>query len=127
MNLELLKKEGKVLHYKKGQKIYEAKEYLTDIKVYYLVKGEVIIRKKYTPLIKDEFLIKENEFFGILELYNCKTRLTDAEALTDVEVLGFDRISFERILISNINLSLQIIKSLSSMLRKANERIKQLP
>lgn len=127
MNLELLKKEGKLYHYKKGEKIYEAKQYVTDIKVFFLLKGEVILRKKYTPLVKDEFHIKENEFFGIIELYNTKTRVTDAEALTDIELLGFDRITFEKILISDINLSLQIIKSLSSILRSVNERIRKLP
>lgn len=127
MNIEFLKKEGKIFNYKKGEKIYEAKEYLSDIRVYYILKGQVVLRKRYTPLVKDDFLFKENEFFGVLELYNSKIRLTDAEALTDVELLGFDKITFERILISDINISLNIIKSLSTILRKANERIKNLP
>ncbi|MFN3603307.1 MAG: Crp/Fnr family transcriptional regulator [Leptonema sp. (in: bacteria)] len=127
MNIEELKKEAKLLHYKKGEIIYETKEYLSDIQVYYILKGEVLLRKKYTPLVKDEFIIKENNFFGVLEIYNSKIRLTDAEALTDVELLGFDKITFERALISNIQISLQIIRGLSSILRKANERIKNLP
>jgi CRP-like cAMP-binding protein len=127
MNIEELKKEAKYLKFSKGQKIYEDKSYLTDMKVFIIVKGEVILRKKYTPIVKDEFFFKEGDIFGVLELYNSKIRLTEAEAKTEVELLGFDKISFERLLISNVNISLKVIKSLSLILRKANERIKNLP
>jgi CRP-like cAMP-binding protein len=95
--------------------------------VFYILKGEVIVRKKYTPLVKDEFIYKEGDIFGVLELYNNKIRITEAEAKTDVELLGFDKLSFERLMVSNANISLKVIKSLSQILRKANERIKHLP
>ncbi len=127
MNIEEIKKESKFLKFSKGQKIYEEKSYLGDIKIYLILKGEVILRKKYTPLVKDEFLLKEGDLFGILEVYNNKIRITEAEANSDVELLGFDKILFERLLISNVQISLKVIKSLSQMLRKVNHRIKLLP
>ncbi len=127
MNIQQLQKESRYLKVQKGQKIYEDKSYLQDKKVYYIMSGEVILRKKYTPLVKDEFLYKEGDIFGVLELYNSKVRITEAEAKTDVELLGFDKIIFEKLLISNINISLNVIRSLSQILRSANERIKKLP
>lgn len=127
MNIEELKKESKLFKFSKGQKIYEEKSYLGDIKVFLILKGQVVLRKKYTPLVKDEFFFKEGDLFGVLEIYNNKIRITEAEALTDVELLGFDKIMFERLLISNIQISLKVIKNLSQILRKVNHRIKLLP
>jgi CRP-like cAMP-binding protein len=127
MNIEEIKKDAKLLKFSRGQKIYEDKSYLSDIKIFYILKGEVILRKKYTPLVKEEFHLKEGDWLGILELYTSKIRITEAEALTDVELLGFDKITFERILVSNIEISFKVIRMLSQILRKANERIKSLP
>ncbi|MCS7204446.1 MAG: cyclic nucleotide-binding domain-containing protein [Leptospiraceae bacterium] len=127
MQLEDLKQDGKILKFSKGEKIYDQKSYLSDIKVFYILKGQVLLRKKYTSLVKDEFLLQEGELFGFLEIYHSKIRLMEAEAKTDVEVIGMDRITFERLIISNMELSLKVIRNLSKILRTANQRIKHLP
>lgn len=127
MKLEELLKGEKVFHFKKGEKIYEQKSYLTDIKVFYIVKGEVVVRKKFTPLVKEEYLYSEGDFFGFLEIYTSKIRITEAEAKTDVDAIGMEKVTFEKILISNKDIAIKVIKNLSYILRLANQKIKNLP
>ncbi len=127
INLEILKKLSSTVKYAKGEKIFIENTLIEDARVYYILTGSVVLRKKFTPIVKEEFIYKQGDFFGILEIYHLRKRITEAEALTDSEILVFNKVNFEKILISNMGVSLKVIRDLSNILRMANQKIKELP
>lgn len=125
--VKLFEELGHPLSFKKGDYVYKQGQLLDDLRVYYILDGEVRLRRKYTALKSDELHYKTGEMFGILEVYLGKTRITEAQCMTDVRLLAFNRVGVERLMSSEMSVSLSIIRSLSSILRKVNRHIKELP
>jgi CRP-like cAMP-binding protein len=125
--MKLFEELGRPLMFKKGDFVYQQGQLLDDLRVFYILNGEVTLRRRYTALKYDEMHYRTGEFFGILEVYLGKARITEAQCMTDVQLLGFNRVGIEKLMSSELSVSLSIIRSLSSILRKVNRHIKELP
>lgn len=125
--MKLFEELGHTMSFKRGEYIYKQNQLLDDLRVFYILQGDVVLRRKYNALKSDELNYKRGEMFGILEVYLGKARITEAQCETDVQLLGFNRVGVEKLMSSEMSVSLAIIRSLSAILRKVNHHIKELP
>ncbi len=126
-SLETIKGIGRPMTFEAGQKIYQDSYLVGDPCAYLIVEGEVELVKAYTPLQKDVFRFGKGDVFGMLEVYVNTARMTDARAATQVQVIGFSRVEFERAMAANLTFALTCIRILSKMLRQINLKLKQMP
>ncbi|MBW7858981.1 MAG: Crp/Fnr family transcriptional regulator [Leptonema sp. (in: Bacteria)] len=125
--MKLFEELGHPMSFKRGEYIYKQNQLLDDLRVFYILDGDVTLRRKYTALKSDELHYQKGDMFGILEVYLGKARITEAQCVTDVQLLGFNRVGVEKLMSSEMSVSLSIIRSLSAILRKVNHHIKELP
>jgi len=124
---ESIKGIGRLMNFEAGAKIYEA-DYLVGDPCSFLIIGcDVEVVKSYTPLQKDVFRYSKGDVFGMLEVYVNTARLTEAKAVTPVQVVGYSRVEFERAMAANLGFALTCIRILSRMLRQVNLKLKQMP
>ncbi len=124
---KLFEELGHPLSFKEGDYVYKQGQLLDDLRVFYILEGKVTLRRKHTALKHDELHYEKGDMFGILEVYLGKARITEAQCMTDVKLLGFTREGVEKLMTSELSVSLSIIRSLSAILRKVNRHIKELP
>lgn len=125
MSLTLIEK-GRALTFMSGDLLYQADYSVGDPCVFLLLEGEIEVVRKYNPIQKEVFRFGKGELVGLLEVYTGGARVTDAVAKSDVRALGFSRQEVERNMAHDLKLALMAIRSLSRMLRQANDRIKTL-
>lgn len=125
MSLTLIEK-GRALTFMSGDTLYQADYSVGDPCVFLLLEGEIEVVRKYNPIQKEVFRFGKGELVGLLEVYTGGPRVTDAVAKSDVRALGFSRQEVERNMAHDLKLALMAIRSLSRMLRQANDRIKTL-
>jgi len=125
--MKLFEELGHPVSLKQGDYVYKQNQLLDDLRVWYILSGEVVVRRKYTAIKVDELNYKQGDLFGILEVYLGKSRITEAQAMTDVQLLGFNKVGVEKLMSAELSVSLSIIRSLSQILRKVNHHIKSLP
>lgn len=127
LNVKMVEELGQPFSFKKGDYVFKQGQILEDIRVFYVLDGEVVVRRKYTSLKFDEFRFRKGDVFGILEAYLGRSRVTEAQCASDAKLMGFNRAGMETLLASNMPASLGIIRGLSNMLRQVNGHIKELP
>lgn len=95
--------------------------------MYILKRGNVDLKKKVE---KGEVVLKTiskpSEFFGEMALIDHRPRSASAIAITETTVLSIDGPSFEKMIISNGNFALKIIKILSERIRNTNQHLEEL-
>ncbi|MBX7057829.1 MAG: cyclic nucleotide-binding domain-containing protein [Leptospirales bacterium] len=121
-----LKEKGRPLSYVTGDYLYHADYTLGEPSVFLILEGEIEVVRRYNPIQKETFRFGKGELVGLLEVYTGSSRVTDAIARGDVRALGFSRAEVERNMAHDLKLGIMAIRSLSRMLRQANDRIKTL-
>lgn len=119
-----------------GEFIYRYGDSLRNPAIFYIQKGEVELIKEYphngtsaatdTLPEKEVFLCKQDDLFGMFEVYPGISRITSAQAVSDVELLELTRIEFERIMIADMDLALKVFDIYSQMLHQVQQRFKPL-
>lgn len=127
LNVKMIEELGQPFSFKKGDYVFKQGQLLDDVRVYYILVGEVVVRRKYSSLKYDEFRYGTGDVFGILEAYLGRSRVTEAQCTADVKLMGFNKAGMETLMASNMSASLGIIRGLSTMLRQVNQHIKELP
>lgn len=117
--------EGKVLEYAEGDIIF--KEQQKGEEMYVLLEGCVELRKKVgtsEQLLK--VVDKPNDFFGEMALIDGNPRSAAAIAAQPTKLVVVDQQSFEKMVVSNGNFALKVIKILSERIRNSNVQISEL-
>jgi len=96
--------------------------------MYIVVSGLVkIYRTSETGSVKKTLtILKKNEFFGEMALFDCSGRSASAMAITDVEVVTCKKNDFLKLLSKYPQTSLLLITLLVSRLREADKEISSL-
>ncbi|MBI5574159.1 MAG: Crp/Fnr family transcriptional regulator [Elusimicrobia bacterium] len=123
---------------KKVQKIFKVRNYSAGSiifsqnskgdYIYIIVSGFVkIFRSSNTGIaLKTLSILKKNEFFGEMALFDNAGRSASAKAITDVEVVACSRKDFLELLSEYPQTCLVIISMLASRLREADKEISAL-
>lgn len=123
-----LKKVSQLLHYRKFSKnkiIFTEKEYGN---AFYIILSGMVRIFKLGPTGKKKVLaiLKENDSFGEMAELDKTQRSAYVEAFTDTELLEVKRKDFEFFLKTNPQIMWEMLQTLSSRLRRADEEIKNL-
>lgn len=111
---------GEVRSYLAGTKLTVEGAYQTTF--FILLDGEVQVTKKFDE--NEERLLKilrAGDFFGEMAIIHDAPRAATITALTEVEVLEIQRETFTRLLQSNSQLSLAMVREVSRRLRENDE------
>ncbi len=107
---EIIFREGDL-----GDVMYILQEGMVDLKKK-VEKGEVVLKT----------ISKSSEFFGEMALIDGSPRSASAVAMAPTKVLVIDGKSFEKMILTNGNFALKIIKILSSRIRNTNQQLEAL-
>ena len=123
--MKLIEK-GRVVEFRKGQTIYKTEHLVSDQCVYLVTEGQIELSRPYSHNRKEAFVLEKGALFGMLEVVSGGTRFTDAVALDNAQAIGFTKEEFEKNLTGDLSFALLCIRMMSAMLRKINQRIKEL-
>ncbi|MFN7035144.1 MAG: ATP-binding protein [Bellilinea sp.] len=118
--LHQLFSSGRIRHYPKNTRLTTEGAYETTF--YILLKGEVRVTKKFDE--NEERILKQlsaGDFFGEMAIIHDAPRAATITALTDVEVLEIEREAFVKLLHTNSQLTLAIVREVSRRLRENDE------
>lgn len=117
--------EGKILEYNTGDIVF--KEQQKGEEMFILLEGAVELRKKVGT---SEQLLKvvnrPNDFFGEMALIDGNPRSAAAIVTAPTKLVKVDQPSFEKMILSNGQFALKVIKILSERIRTSNVHISEL-
>lgn len=118
--LHQLFSSGRIRHHPKNTRLTTEGAYETTF--YILLKGEVRVTKKFDEN-KERILkqLSDGDFFGEMAIIHDAPRAATISALTDVEVLEIEREAFVKLLHTNSQLTLAIVREVSRRLRENDE------
>ncbi len=119
--LEALAEISEIRKYKKGEVIFAEGDTGKDI--YFLVGGEVSIRKKISSGFKTIAILREGDLFGEMSFFENAPRSADAFASRDCDILGIKGESFESFLSSKPRKSFSV---LMKMLAISSARLRNM-
>lgn len=123
--LNFVAKYVKENSYKKGEIIFNEGDKGDSLHI--ITSGVVkIIKYSKEGKTKTLAILKEKDSFGEMALLTKESRSATVEALEKVETLCITRSNFEELIAKEPSISLQIIKTLSERLAKADRDIKIL-
>ncbi len=115
---------AKFHQFRRGEKIFT--EDSSGQCLYVLVSGRVKIYTSAGTRTKTFALLDPGDFFGEMALLGEPTRSASARALLDTELLVLDRKDFYRFLKIDSNLTITVLQTLCSRLRRADKEIEML-
>jgi CRP-like cAMP-binding protein len=110
--------------YRRGERIFS--EDSSGECLYVLVSGRVKIYSSAGTRSKTFALLEPGDFFGEMALLGEPTRSASARAILDTELLVLQRKDFRRFLKADSVLTLTVLKTLCSRLRRADKEIEML-
>ncbi len=128
LNPSQLKKISELLHYQKFSKrsmIFTEQEYGD---AFYIILAGMVKIFKLAPDGRRKILaiLRENDFFGEMAELDKTVRSANAEAFTDTELLKVKKKDFAFFLTTNPRVMFEMLQTLSTRLRRADEEIKNL-
>ena len=115
--------ENLKIEIKKGQKLFKEGDRTQDL--YIIQKGLVKIYKEVEGELLPLGIVKEGQFIGELAFFDGKPRSATAEAVTDLEVLKFEKTMLEKELAKLPTWLLTLINSIAFRVREADELVKR--
>ncbi len=111
--------------FRKGQIIFNEGEKGSN---FYIINKGIVKIVKWSKQGRNKTLaiLKEKDNFGEMAILTNEGRSATVEALTEVTALSISGIKFEQLIRQEPSISLQIIKTLSGRLAKADRHIKNL-
>lgn len=95
--------------------------------MYFIHEGEVQIEKKIGQNFEPVALLEKGDFFGEMALLESgNQRSARARAVTNCALLKVNSHSFEKLLSSNIEIAIRMIRKYTEKLKKANSQIEHL-
>jgi CRP-like cAMP-binding protein len=109
---------------KKGEQIYKE----TDLgsEMYVIQSGAVRIFREIGGMKQELALMEKGDFFGEISVLEGLPRTASAEALEDVELIEINSTTFDRMIRSNIEIAVRMLRKLSNRLQEANHKLELL-
>lgn len=123
-DLDKIKSIGKFRNYKPGEIIFG--ENTSGNALYIVLSGVVKIFTQTGLKKKTLAYLKPGEFFGEMSLIDLKPRSASAVALENCELMVIEKKEFNRLLSRDINIVLNIMRTLTLRLRTADQEIERL-
>ncbi len=111
------------LEIKKGEKLFKEGDRTQDL--YIIQKGSVKIYKEVEGQLLPLGIAKEGQFIGELAFFDGKPRSATAEAITDIQVLKFEKSQLEKELAKLPGWLITLINSIAYRVREADELVKR--
>ncbi len=95
--------------------------------MYVIQEGKVkVYRNVGRGMTKTLAVLGPGEFFGEMAMLNNRPRSATTQALTDVKLLAFDKLAFEKLVLDNFGVALRLIRTLAHRLQYADMLIENL-
>jgi len=94
--------------------------------MYFIQQGRVRIEKDIDGKIEVLATMEKGDFFGEMAIIEDIVRTASAIVEEDAKLLKIDRDNFEKLLQSNIEIAVRMIKKYASRLRQSNDRLTEL-
>ncbi|MDI6756830.1 MAG: Crp/Fnr family transcriptional regulator [Endomicrobiia bacterium] len=123
-DLDKIKSIGKFRNYKPGEIIFG--ENTSGNALYIVLSGVVKIFTQTGLKKKTLAYLQAGEFFGEMSLIDLKPRSASAVALENCELMVIEKKEFNRLLSRDVNIVLNIMRTLTLRLRTADQEIERL-
>jgi len=109
---------------KKGDVLY--KEGDLGNEMYVVQSGAVRIFRELAGVKQELAIMEKGDFFGEISVLEGLPRSASAEALDDVELIEINSTTFDKMIRSNIEIAVRMLRKLSNRLQEANRKIELL-
>src|SRR5207245_1953580 len=109
---------------KKGETIYVDGDLGNEM--YVVQSGAVRIFRELAGVKQELAIMEKGDFFGEISVLEGLPRSASAEALDDVELIEINSTTFDKMIRSNIEIAVRMLRKLSNRLQEANRKIELL-
>jgi pSer/pThr/pTyr-binding forkhead associated (FHA) protein len=109
---------------KKGEIIYREGDLGTEM--YVVQTGAVRVFRELAGVKQELAIMEKGDFFGEISVLEGLPRSAAAEALEDVELIEINSTTFDKMIRSNIEIAVRMLRKLSNRLQEANRKIELL-
>src|SRR6266446_1649165 len=109
---------------KKGEIIYRDGDLGSEM--YVVQSGAVRIYREMTGIKQELAVMEKGDFFGEIAVLEGLPRSASAEALDEVELIEINSTTFDKMIRSNIEIAVRMLRKLSNRLQEANGKIELL-
>lgn len=113
-----------ILTFKKDQYIFKEGEKSSEM--YFVHSGKVQIEKTIDKKSQTLAILEKGDFFGEMSLLDDEPRSANALAIEDCKLLKIDAVAFEKLIQSNVEIAIRIMRKYALRLRQANATIASL-
>src|SRR5260221_12655687 len=112
------------VRHKKGSLIYGEGDLGSEM--YVIQSGAVRIFRELAGVKQELAVMEKGDFFGEIAVLEALPRSAAAEAIEDVELIEINSTTFDRMIRSNIEIAVRMLRKLSNRLQEANRKIELL-
>jgi hypothetical protein len=109
---------------KGGETVYREGDLGSEM--YVIQNGAVRIYRDLDGVKQELSVMEKGDFFGELAVLEGVPRTASAEAIEDVELIELNTSTFDKMIRSNIEIAVRMLRKLSSRLQEANRKIEML-
>jgi hypothetical protein len=113
-----------IARFKKGETIYHEGDLGTEM--YVIQNGAVRIFRRIGGVKQELAIMEKGDFFGEFAVLEGLPRTASAEALDDVDLIEINSTTFDRMIRSNIEIAVRMLRKLSNRLQEATQKIELL-
>nr|HXH28742.1 cyclic nucleotide-binding domain-containing protein [Candidatus Polarisedimenticolia bacterium] len=113
-----------IVRRKKGESIY--KEGDLGSEMFVVQSGSVRIFREIGDVKQELAVMEKGDFFGEIAVLEGLPRTASAEAVDPVELIEINTTTFDRMIRSNIEIAVRMLRKLSNRLQEATRRIEVL-
>ncbi len=110
--------------WKKGDVVYREGDLGNEM--YVVQSGAVRIFRELAGVKQELAIMEKGDFFGEIAVLEGLPRSASAEALDEVELIEINSTTFDKMIRSNIEIAVRMLRKLSNRLQEANRKIELL-
>ncbi|MFQ5876124.1 MAG: cyclic nucleotide-binding domain-containing protein [Acidobacteriota bacterium] len=112
------------IHRKKDETIYREGDLGSEM--YVVQSGAVRIYREYRGTIQELAIMEKGDFFGEFAVLEGLPRTASAVALEESDLIEINSTTFDKMIRSNIEIAVRMLRKLSNRLQEANRKIELL-
>ena len=112
------------VRYKKGQYIFKDRDIGTEM--FIIQSGRILISKYIEGKEYEITVLEKGDFFGEMAVLENLPRTGNAKAVDDCELIVITGSTFDKMIKSNIEIAIRMLRGFSARLREANSEIERL-
>ena len=113
-----------IVHFKKGETIYHEGDLGTEM--YVIQNGAVRIYRQIGSVKQELAVMEKGDFFGEFAVLEGLPPSASAEALDAVDLIEINSTTFDRMIRSNIEIAVRMLRKLSNRLQESTQKIELL-